>query len=186
MSAAPTDLVGDVLDAWNARDLDRMVSFLSPDVEWYDLGMFHPPVRGREAVRAFSASVVAAFPDFRYQIIPPICVAPDGSRCAIYWSITVTHTGVLNPPGFAPTNRRARFDGIDMLDIKDGKIARILTLFDPFSAFEQFIGIRLRPPAGSIRERLFVFLQRLVAFVTRTLSRPNKAHENPRDKPSVA
>jgi hypothetical protein len=174
MSASPTDLVAEPLAAWNARDLDRLVNLLSPDVEWYDLGMAHPPARGREAVRAFSASVLAALPDFRYEIIPPICVAPDGSRCAVHWSITATHTGVLTPPGFGPTNQRAHFTGVDMLDTKDGKVTRILTLFNPFTAGEQLLGIPLRPPARSIRERLFVMAQRLMAFVIRTVARPKR------------
>ena len=45
------EIVRDVLDAWNARDLPRMLSFMTDDVEWYDMGMPHPPARGRDAVQ---------------------------------------------------------------------------------------------------------------------------------------
>jgi ketosteroid isomerase-like protein len=177
MTDAAAKLVADILDAWNARDFDGLVGLLAPDVEWYDLGMAHPPARGREAVRAFSASVIAAFPDFRFEVIPPLCFAPDGTRCAVHWSITATHTGVLSPPGLAPTNRRAQFTGVDLVDIKDGQVARILSLFDPLAAGEQLLGIPLRPPSGSIRERLSVRAQRLMAFVIRNLTRPKRTPE---------
>jgi len=177
MTASATDLVHDLLAAWDARDFGRFVDLLSPDVEWYDLGMAHPPARGREEVLAFSTSVIEAFPDFRFEVIPPICVAPDGSRCAVHWSISGTHTGVLSPPGFGPTNRHARFTGVDLLDIADGRVTRILTLFDPLAAGEQLLGIRLRPPEGSFRELLLVSVQRITAMVVRNVVRARRSHE---------
>jgi uncharacterized protein (TIGR02246 family) len=167
MSTRPEDVFQALLEAWNSRDFDRFASLLAPDVEWYDLGMPHPPARGREAVRAFGQAVLAAFPDFEYVVEPPLCVAPDGSRCVAVWRISATHRGVLDPPGFAPTFRRAVFRGVDVLDFRDGEICRILTLFDPVAAAEQLTGLALRPPAGSLRERLAVLLQRAVAFFAR-------------------
>ena len=149
------------------RDFDRFASLLAPDVEWYDLGMSHPPARGREAVVAFGQAVLKAFPDFEYAVELPLCVAPDGSRCVAVWRISATHREVLELPGFAPTFRRAVFRGVDVLDFRDGEICRILTLFDPVAAAEQLTGLVLRPPAGSLRERLVVRLQRAVAFFAR-------------------
>jgi hypothetical protein len=46
-SAASTDLVRRLADAWNARNLDDFIGLLAPDVEWYDPAMPEPPVRGR-------------------------------------------------------------------------------------------------------------------------------------------
>lgn len=170
MFAHPSEIVHALLAAWNARDIELFVSLLAPDVEWYDLGMPHPPARGREAVRDFTRSVLAAFPDFRYDIEPPLCVSPDGSRCVAIWTITATHSGVMTPPGFAPTNRCAAFRGVDVFDFKEGKVLRILTLFDPLHVAEQLTGFGLRPPRGSFRERIFVSLQRVVAFFSRRRS----------------
>lgn len=163
MSQEPTQIVHALLDAWNARDLSRFIELLTPDVEWYDLSMPDPPARGREAVRAFSAAVLRAFPDFTYTIKPPICVAPDGSRCAVHWHVTATHTAPFTPPGFAPTGRKAGIDGVDLFDFRGGQVCRVLTLFDPFVGAEQLFGLSLRPRPGSIRERLVVGLQRMVA-----------------------
>jgi len=85
-----TEVVYALLDAWNSRDLPRFLSLLTDDVEWHDLGMPDAPARGREAVRSFSEAVLRAFPDLRYTIQSPLCVAPDGSRCAVLWQITDT------------------------------------------------------------------------------------------------
>ena len=163
MAQEPTVIVHALLDAWNARDLPCFLDLLTPDVEWYDLSMPDPPARGREAVGAFSEAVLRAFPDFQYTVKPPICVAPDGSCCAVHWRITATQSGPLTPPGFAPTGRRTSIDGVDWLEFRDGKVSRILTLFDPLLGAEQLLGIRMRPRPGSIRLRLLVLAQRLRA-----------------------
>ena len=173
MTAKTEDTVLALLDAWNSRDLDRFVEMLTDDIEWFDMGMVHPPARGRLAVRAFSESVLTAFPDFTYVIEHPICISPDGGRCIVVWKITATHTRVLKPPGFAPTHRRASFQGVDILEFREGQISRILTLFDVIAAAEQLTGMALRFPAGSFREHIAVFLQRIVAFFSRR--RPSHA-----------
>ncbi len=162
-----TDTVAALLAAWNARDLVRFASFLTEDVYWHDLGMLHPPVVGREAVRAFSDTVLRAFPDFQYRLRRPVCVAADGSCCVVPWTITATNTGPYDPPGLAPTGRRLRFDGMDFVDIRDGLVARIETRFDVVEVREQMLGLSLRPAEGSWRERLLVGIQRLVAMWAR-------------------
>jgi hypothetical protein len=100
-----------------------------------------------------------------------VCVAPDGSRCAVPWRITATHSAALEPPGFAPTGRQLCQEGVDLIEVRDGRVTRILTCFDPIAAGEQLLGIRLRPVPGSVRERTLVFFQRLAAKRARRLKR---------------
>lgn len=164
---SPTDVANRLLSAWNARDLDAFVGMLAEDVEWYDPGMADPPARGRAAVREFSEAVLEAFPDFRYELDGPICSAADGSRCAIVWRITATHDKPLRPLGYAPTGRRASFEGVDVLDIRNGEITRIRTAFDPVPAAEQFLGMRLRPVPGTWRAAFAVVAQRFLAWMAR-------------------
>lgn len=164
--AAP-DIVTRLLDAWNVRDLGAFTELLSPDVEWYDPAMPQPPVRGRDAVRAFAENILEAFPDFRYDVDGPICTAPDGSRCAIVWRITATHRFPFRPLGYAPTGRSAIIEGVDVLDIRDGTITRIRTLFDPLPAAEQLLGMQLRPVPGTWRATFAVLIQRILAWVAR-------------------
>ncbi len=153
--------------SWEARDLDAFLQCLSDDVEWYDPAMPAPPARGRAAVRAFAESVLRAFPDFRYEILPPICIAEDGSRCAVKWRISGTHLAALDPPGLAPTGRRAEFEGVDLLELEGERVKRILTSFDPLPVAEQLLAVRLRPAPGTWRGFLAVRVQRVAAWLAR-------------------
>ena len=169
--ASPADIANRLLDAWNARDLDRFTALLSEDVEWYDPAMPQPPVRGRAAVRQFSETVLEAFPDFHYEVDAPVCTSADGSRCVIVWRISATHRNPLRPLGYAPTGRRASFEGVDVLDIRGGEITRIRTAFDPVIAAEQFLGMALRPAPGTWRGTIAVIGQRFLAWIARQRSR---------------
>jgi ketosteroid isomerase-like protein len=152
-----------LLEAWNARDLPRYVRMLAEDVEWYDPAMPQPPARGRSAILAFSESVLRAFPDFKYEVLSPLCASADGTHCAVHWRITATHTAPLVPPRYAPTGRTMRQEGIDLVEVRGGQVARILTCFDVIAAAEQLTGITMRAVPGSLQERMMVFGQRLVA-----------------------
>lgn len=164
---AAEDVAESLLAAWNARDIEAFVALLAEDVQWYDPAMPEPPARGRPAVRAFVEAVLHAFPDFTYEIQGPLCSAADGSRCAIVWRISATHLHPLLPLGYAPTRRKATFDGVDILDVRDGKVARILTAFDLLPAAEQLLGLRLRPVPGTWRAKGAVAVQRVVAYLAR-------------------
>jgi steroid delta-isomerase-like uncharacterized protein len=167
VSSPAEDVARQLLTAWNARDIDAFLALLTEDVEWYDPAMPDPPVRGQAAVRGFATAVLHAFPDFEYEIVGPVCSAADGSRCAIVWRITATHSRSLEPLGYAPTHRKACIDGVDVIDLRDGRISRILTAFDPLPAAEQLLGRRLRPLPGSWSARAAVTVQRGLAWVAR-------------------
>lgn len=163
MQSEAEGLARSLLDAWNRRDIDGFAALLHEDVVWYDCGMPSPPARGRDAVRAYSASVIEAFPDFTYEIREPVCVSADGNRCVFAWQITATATGWMRPPGFAPTGRRVSFPGVDILDANDGRIVSVESYFDVAVAAEQLSGLRVRPKPGSVHEILLVGAQRLLA-----------------------
>lgn len=159
-----------LLDAWNARNLDSFCAQLTPDVLWHDLGMPHPPAVGREAVRRFGESILRAFPDFAYELRGSLCVAADGLSCVGPFRLTATFTGPFDPPGFAPTGRRADIHGLDYLQFRDGQVCRIETRFDPFELAEQLFGLDVRAPVGSLRESLSVRVQRAHAWWLRRSS----------------
>jgi len=163
--AASSDLVRELADAWNARRLDDFMQLLTEDVEWYDPAMPEPPARGQAAVRAFAEAIIEAFPDFRYEVQPPVCYASDGSRCAVVWRISASHTAKFRPFGYAPTGRTANIEGVDVLDIRDDRVARIMTAFDALHALEQLMGMKLRPAPGTWRHRFAVGVQSVLALV---------------------
>lgn len=149
--------------AWNAQDVEKFVSFLTEDIWWHDLGMPAPPIIGRTEVQGFVESILLAFPDMRYELRGSVCISDDGISCVVPWVIHATNTGYLTPPGFAPTGRRVRLEGLDYLTFRDGLVARIETRFDPAELVEQLFGLQLRPRPGSMRERALVLLQRVKA-----------------------
>jgi len=165
------EIVDALLRAWNARDLDGFAAMLTEDVYWHDLGMLHPPAIGRDAVRGFIEVMLRAFPDFRCDIRHPICVADDGGRCVLPWTISATNTGPYDPTGLAPTGRRLRFDGLDYIQFRDGLVARIETRFDLVEVIEQLLDVRMRPAAGSWKERSLVRVQRVMAAWVRARGR---------------
>lgn len=149
--------------AWNAQDAEKFVSFLTKDIWWHDLGMPAPPIVGRAGVQEFAESLFRAFSDMRYEFRGSVCISDDGTSCVVPWKIHATNNGYLTPPGFAPTGRRIRLEGLDYLSFRDGLVARIETRFDPAEPVEQLFGLQLRPRPGSVRERALVLLQRLNA-----------------------
>lgn len=163
-----------LLAAWNARDLDAFVAQLAPQVYWHDLGMPYPPAIGRDAVRAFAEAVLHAFPDFRYTIRGAICVGTDATSCVVPFLITATNVNPLTPPGYAPTGRTVRIEGLDYLRFDAQYITSIETRFDVIATLEQLLGWSLRPPRGSGREAATVRLQRLLAWWVRR--RDSRAH----------
>lgn len=166
----PERIAEDLAQAWNRRELDAFLALLTDDVVWDDPAM-PEPATGKEAVRQFSHAVLRAFPDFRYEIRHPICTAADGTRCAVPWRITGTHSAALTPPGYAPTGRRADFEGVDLIDVRDGRVCRIVTLFNVLVPAEQLLAVQLRPRPGSWTERVAVWAQRVRAAWVRTFKR---------------
>ncbi len=156
-------LVGDLLAAWDRRDLDALSDLLAEDVTWSDPAMLCGPAVGKEAVRTFAENVLRAFPDFALGIREPICISGSGDRFALPWVITATHTGRFEPFGFAPTNQRVRMQGVDLINLAGGKIKNIQTLFDVIPAAEQ--AMRLKPfPRKGLKKCLIVSLQRARAW----------------------
>ena len=155
-------LVHAMVERWNARDLGSYLDLLTDDVVWDDPAM-QAPAEGRASVKRFSESVLHAFPDFHYSIRAPLCSSEDGILCAVPWRITATHRKSLNPPGFGPTGQSATFEGVDLLTFRGSRVCRIETLFDVRVPAEQLLRLRIRPPAGSVQERLVVCVQRLRA-----------------------
>ncbi len=166
-----------LLAAWNARDLDAFVALLAEDVWWHDLGMLHPPVIGRDAVRRFGELVLRAFPDFAYELRGPVCVAEDGSACLVPFTVTATNSGPYDPPGLAPTGRRVQFDGLDYLRFRDGLVAHIETRFDVVDAAGQLTGLSLRPAEGSFLEGALVRAERVLAAWARSRTPPRPSEE---------
>jgi steroid delta-isomerase-like uncharacterized protein len=91
--------------AWNAHDPDAVAAIFAVQAEMIDTG--NPePIRGRQAIRARAADLLAAFGDFRLErvelLIDPPCNADR-------WIVTAVHSGDFL--GLAATGNAIRVHG---------------------------------------------------------------------------
>jgi len=129
-----TQLVTELLEAWNAHDLDRVAAFYAETYEGTDVGEASP-LRGREAVRRMVARYLRAFPDLEFDEEDMIV---QGQRVALMWKVRGTHRGpLMNIPA---TNRATEIRGMSLLTIEDGRIVRQTSIWD-VAGFLRSIGL---------------------------------------------
>lgn len=151
------------VEAWNGCDAEAMTDLITEDIVWADPAMAEPAC-GIPAVQEFMHSSFRAFPDLRFTEPDPPVLALTGDVVLWAWHMQGTHSGVIDPPGFAPTGRTMRVDGIDQWKMRDGRIARYRAYYDMNDVARQ---LGIVPAPGSRAERGMVVLQRLQARLSR-------------------
>jgi glyoxylase-like metal-dependent hydrolase (beta-lactamase superfamily II)/predicted ester cyclase len=138
--------IEDYFAAIARRDVEAMASLWAPDGDEHIAGQVDAV--GPNGVRDYFTDFFAAFPDFALEVRSTVT---EGDRTAVHWTATGTHLGVLW--GVEPTGSRVAFEGIDLLEVRDGLIVRNDAVADTLSIARQ---LGLVPPAGSPTEaRLF-------------------------------
>jgi len=124
-------LVREITDViWNGRDLDRITEFYAPDF----VGDYRPYVlrEGHAGVRAMVEGAWTAFPDYHEEVHELIA---EGDRVVVHLTISGTQQGQWGP--LPATGKRAAFDEIVILQIRDGKVLRQRGIVDNLSALRQ-------------------------------------------------
>ena len=98
--------------AWNGCETDAMAQLITDDIVWTDPAL-PDPARGVAQVQEFMRTSFRAFPDLSFSQPDPPAMAASGDLVLWAWHMEGTHRGVIDPPGFAPTGRTMRVDGID-------------------------------------------------------------------------
>ena len=115
--------------AWNSREPERLLELMTDDIA-YDDSSWPETMHGHAEVREFLEFVWRAFPDMEFEPERPL-IAVDGPRAAwpcVGWS---TNTGDLGRREHRPpTGKRLKWVGVDILEFRDGKIARLRILYD--------------------------------------------------------
>ena len=75
-----------------------------------------------------------------------------------------THTGLLDPPGLAPTGKRVEFDVREIAEIRDGLVSRVRLVVDMAAVMRQ---LGMLPAPGTRGERAFAMMQRLQIKLSR-------------------
>ena len=145
--------------------MDRLLALMSEDIEYRDDG-WPKPMRGHADVREFLEAIWRAVPDMTFELLSGPYVIPGEPRAAFHWRGGGTHTGPLEPPGFAPTGRRWELDGVDFHEYRDGRACKLRIAFDMLSVSRQ---LGLMPAAGSRAERALAMAQRSASRVQQAI-----------------
>jgi steroid delta-isomerase-like uncharacterized protein len=113
------DLLERYVELWNAGELDACMDLYAEDaVQRMPDGTFE----GRDAIRERLARELDAFPDATYTVASFV---EAGDSFADEWTIVGTHAGPLSLPDggmLPPTGRRVEIDGMELVQVRDGKI----------------------------------------------------------------
>ena len=159
------DFVEHWLDAWNSHDADRLLALMTHDIEYRD-DSWHKPMHGHSDVREFLDATWRAIPDMTFEVLAGPYVIPGEPRAAFHWRGWGTHTGPLDPPGFAPTGRRWELDGVDFHEYRDGRVSKLRIAFDLMSISRQ---LGLMPDSGSRAENALAMAQRSAARIQQAI-----------------
>ncbi|MFE5703197.1 ester cyclase [Rhodococcus koreensis] len=139
-------------NAWNAHDPAQVLELLTDDIVYDD-------------VREFLDHGWRAFPDLTFELIAGPHVASDGPRAAYWWKATATHQAPLDPPGIPATGKHIEFDGVDIHEYRDGKVAKLRIIVNMNDIAMQ---LGLLPAPGSTAEKVMVGMQKLRSRLTRS------------------
>jgi steroid delta-isomerase-like uncharacterized protein len=126
------------LRLWQLGDLGAIDATWHPDAT---VSMTDHASTAIDAVREDAERYWDAFEDVETKILHLI---GEGDRVVLHWATTGTHTG---PYGDVPaTGRRIRMEGIDILTLRDGRIAAISSMWDGLSVYDQLGVLRIDAP----------------------------------------
>jgi hydroxyacylglutathione hydrolase len=141
----PTAVLTAYFDALTRHDLDAIAA------AWASDGVSHvsgqADASGPNGVRAYWAELFGAIPDLRFQVEELVV---EGERATVRWSATGTFAGPGAYQGIEPTYARLELEGLDLFELRDGRLVREHAYTDG-SAFARQIG--LLPPQGSTAEQ---------------------------------
>ena len=155
------------LGAWNSHYPARLLELITDDIV-YDDSAWPRTMRGHADVREFLDHTWRALPDLEFELGEEPFLLPGGAKAVLYWKGTATLTGPLDPPGFAATGAPLEFDGFDLHEYRDGRVARLRIVFDVMDVSRQ---AGLMPKRGSGAEKAGAAVQRIAMQVRDRLRR---------------
>ncbi len=173
-SATPLDaadvhaLLGRVRDAFNGKDIDAFLALMQPDIE-FEHAAAPRPFRRYEAVRAFyGEGVWRAFSDMRLELVDGPFLHPTEPHGMVAWAFSGIHTGRLDPPGLDATGREVSTLLHERFHVRDGKLAKVVVVFDVAEMLRQF---GVLPGSGTAMEAVMMATQNLRSRAARLVRR---------------
>ena len=134
MSHTAVEVVKAYFDAWNAHDLDAIMSMHAPDM------VFENHTAGERAegdpVREHIGSIFETWPDIRFEGRRTYC--RDG-LVVQEWTATATHANEMRRGDLVaePTGKAIGWDGLDVIPFEDGLVKRKTVYSDSVSILRQ-------------------------------------------------
>ena len=105
-------------EAWNSHDIEKVLSFYSPEYIGDDIGQ-SSLLRGHDGLRAMLETYWQAFPDLQFRVIDRLI---QDSRLVVVWVAEGTHRGtIMNIP---PTGHKVEVRGVSIIEVENGLIVR--------------------------------------------------------------
>jgi steroid delta-isomerase-like uncharacterized protein len=140
-------------EVFNQGALDAIDAIFAPEVIFHRLGDGRPVPDARRRVRLYVSAYRSAFPDLRMQVDELLATEQAVTVC---WTASGTHAGPLSHPevgvfGVPPTGRTARWSGISVYHLVDGRITQSRSYADG-AALLRHLGLQVQilaaaPPA---------------------------------------
>lgn len=156
-----------LLRALSEHDVDKIIALHAPDAV-LEAPTLTAPVTGRAAIAVEFTAMFRAFPDLHFLMDELEVYVADSGRAAARWHFTGTMTGPIDPPGYAPTGKKASVLGVCLYEFQDGLLAHHTIVYDNMALLQQ---IGIMPTADSAPAKLIAGVQRAVARVTKTVFR---------------
>jgi len=118
-------------EVWNKGNLDAADTIFADDYVRHDLRQGNP-LPGPAGQRKIAADFRAAFPDLHMTI--DVIVA-EGDMIAARWTTEGTNTGQWG--NIPPTGKRAKFSGVNIFRIANGRVVEIWNHRDDLGVMQQ-------------------------------------------------
>ncbi len=116
-------------EQFNRDRLDALDTLLAPDFVDHDPDN---PTHDAAGVRQFFEQLLAAFPDFRFEVDD---VLVDGDRAAAFIRLTGTHQGDFQ--GIPASGRRMDVRGVDLFRLRGAQVTEHWSVFDSLGLMQQ-------------------------------------------------
>ena len=122
-------------DAWNRHDVDAIVAMHTDDSVFHNHTSGGEAV-GREAIRRIVSGVFQTFPDIHFEL-RRLYVRDD--LVVQEWTASATHRNPVKYKNetLEPTGQTIRWDGMDVIPMRDGRVARKDVYADSMSYLRQ-------------------------------------------------
>jgi steroid delta-isomerase-like uncharacterized protein len=113
-----------IIDAWNSRTDEEIISFYSPTyvVEDITAGRIR---EGWEGLKQWTQSVFTAFPNLKYTLITDI---EQDDKLVLHWLAKGNHQGPLMK--IPATGKNVFIHGMSVLHLENGKVIRGQVMWD--------------------------------------------------------